>query len=108
MSVFYSRGLDFAFLKTDCINQKTLGGEDDWKQRNYCAEKSLGMKSSEILGVYHRAGIFLEILSTGCHIYCLLLSCCREPNLVLNKDGESLAAAKTNWGCPQQKPIRQQ
>lgn len=81
--MIYSRGLDIASLKTDCIKQKTFSRR---KQRNYHAKKSLGMKFSEILGVHLGAGIFLEILSTGAHMHCLLLSCCRDSNLVLNKD----------------------
>lgn len=104
MSVIYSKGLDFASLKTDCIKQKTFSRR---KQGNYHAKKSLGMKFSEILGVSLRAGIFLEILLTRGHRHCLFLSCCRDSNLALNKDRESLAAAETNWGCPQQKPISQ-
>jgi hypothetical protein len=31
---------------------------------------------SEMQGVHLRDGNFLEILSTECHIYCLLVSCC--------------------------------
>lgn len=63
--MIYSRGLDFASLKTNCIKQKTFNRR---KQGNYHAKKSLGMNFSEILGVKFGAGIFPEILLTkGSH-----------------------------------------